>query len=336
MTRRPRTVRFDAQELEGRLLLAALPVAPARPKPAPYYVVQFGGAGAPNFGPDTSQETQVVSQQAGTATLMLSRTQVRRTPYGTPVYLGGVGTLPTPLQVEVKTDPSPAVGVNVGAVDQTVTFARGRSQAAVSVPILAGAANPGEVDVTLTATPMNPPSKLPTDVTSSGSLELRILAPDASLPPRIIAEQGTRQGIVLAFNKPMDPAAASNVQNYAVRATTTYEKTNAFLNTFNLLTFPLHMDSAWGISTVSTSRTVPLRAAEYDPATNSVTLIPRRRLTYLSEITVTQGSGMKTSSRPAHPSDAPLGLTDVEGNPINADSSPGKFSVSVESTFVSG
>ena len=61
--------------------------------------------------------------------------------------LGGVDTLPTRLQVEVKTDPSPAVGVNVGAVDQTVTFARGQSQAAVRVPILAGASEPREVDV---------------------------------------------------------------------------------------------------------------------------------------------------------------------------------------------
>ena len=90
------------------------------------------------------------------------------------------------------------------------------------------------------------------------------------------------------------------------------------------------MDSAWA-SRTSTSRTVPLRAAEYDPATNSVTLVPKRRLSYLAEIDVSQGSGMKTSSRPGHPSDAPLGLTDVEGNPINADSTPGKFSVSVES-----
>ena len=74
---------------------------------------------------------------------------------------------------------------------------------------------------------------------------------------------------------------------------------------------------------------MPLRAAVYDPATNSVTLIPRRRLTYSSQITVTQGSGSNKSSRPGHPSDAPLGLTDLEGNPINGGSTPGKFSVLV-------
>jgi hypothetical protein len=89
------------------------------------------------------------------------------------------------------------------------------------------------------------------------------------------------------------------------------------------------MDSARGEPYVSTSRTVPVRAAEYDPATNSVTLVPKRRLAYRNEITVTQASGMKTSSGPGQPSDAPLGLTDVEGTPINADSTPGRFSVSV-------
>ncbi len=189
MSRFPRAVRVDALELEGRLLLAALPavrtvaVAPE---------LQFIGTSAPG----TSQVTQVVTQQAGTANVQLS-------------YMRNIG----PLQVEVKTNPSPAVGVNVGAVDQTVTFPEGQHDASLSVPILAGAPNPGEVDVTLTATPINAP-----DVTSSGPLVLRILASDASIPPTITTEQGTPQGIVLTFSKPMNPASVANVQNYAVRA----------------------------------------------------------------------------------------------------------------------
>jgi hypothetical protein len=241
--------------------------------------------------------TQVVTQQAGTATVTLSDTG----------YNG-------PLQVEVKTDPSPAVGVNVVAVDQIVTFPAGQSQATVSVPILAGAPNPGEVDVTVTATPVNPPTPL----TSTGPLVLRILASDASIPPTITTEQGTRQGIVLTFSKPMDPAGASNVHNYAVRSS---RITGGAWGPFGFPLFGYHFHSS--------SESVPLRAASYDPATNSVTLIPKGRLTYTASVTVTQGSGSKKSSRPGHPSDAPLGLTDVEGNPINGDSTPGKFSVAV-------
>jgi hypothetical protein len=300
--RPPRAVRVDTLALEGRLLLAALRVQSVVAATHSIAVVpQFlGFAGTPT--PGTSQVTQVVTQQAGTATVTLSDTG----------YNG-------PLQVEVKTDPSPAVGVNVGAVDQMVTFSKGQSQATLNVPILAGAPNPGEVDVTLTATPVNPP----TPVTSRGPLVLRILTSDASIPPTITAEQGTPQGIVLTFSKPMNPAGASNVNNYAVhskKSTTSYLGPDAV---GWLLGFQSH--------TSTSSESVPLRAAVYDPATNSVTLIPNRRLTYLGQVTVTQGSGSKKSSRPGHPSDAPLGLTDVEGNPINGDSTPGRFEVYVES-----
>ncbi len=115
----PRAVRIDLHELEGRSLLAALPVATVTPEPAP--LVLFDGISPPG----TSQVTQVVSQQASTATLILSH----------PINFSS-------LQVEVTTDPSPAVGVNVAAVDQTVTFAKHQTFAAISVPILAGAANP--------------------------------------------------------------------------------------------------------------------------------------------------------------------------------------------------
>ncbi len=177
----------------------------------------------------------------------------------------------------------------------------------------------------MTATPINPSM-----ATSSSSLVLRILASDTSLPPKIIAEEGTPQGIVLAFNKPMDPAAASNVHNYLVRATSTSTKVNAFLEPIDILTLPLHMDSSISTSNSSFTQTVPLRAAEYDPATNSVTLVRKRKLNYADSITVTQGSAMKRSSRPGHPTDAPSGVTDVEGNPINAGSNPGKNRVSVE------
>ena len=158
--------------------------------------LSLGFVGTPT--PGTSQVTQVVYQQDGTATVTLSESG----------YL--------PMQVEVKTDPSsPAVGVNVGAVDQIVTFAN-QTKVTLSVPILAGAPNPGEVDVTLTATPVtvNPP----TPVTITGPLVLRILASGPSRPPTITSEQGTPQGIVLTFSKPMDPAGASNVNNYAVRS----------------------------------------------------------------------------------------------------------------------
>ena len=137
MSRPSRAVRVDALQLEGRLLLAARPVpsvATATEKPVLVQLQQsVGFVGTPT--PGTSQVTQVVYQQDGAATVTLSESGYE------------------PMQVEVKTDPSsPAVGVNVGAVDQIVTF-KNQTRVTLSVPILAGAPNPGEVDVTLTATP---------------------------------------------------------------------------------------------------------------------------------------------------------------------------------------
>lgn len=302
MCRPRREFRAESFALEGRLLLA---ISRQFSIPA---TVGFEGTTIPG----TTQLSQVVTQQDGEATVSL-----------TGFIQPGTGT----LQVVVATDPSsPAVGVNVGAVDQTVTFANGASQATVTVPILAGAPNPGEVDVDLTITPIDPPP----DLRSSGPLELRILASDALIPPKIVSVQGEPQGIVLTFSKPMDPAGASNVDNYFVRATTTSVKRNPFLGLIDNPTQLLHFGKSISMSVSTSTHTVPLQAAEYDPATNSVTLVPKRKLTYSANIIVTQGQLTKVSSRPGHQSNPGPGLTDLEGNPINGDtSSPGKFGVSV-------
>ena len=74
-----------------------------------------------------------------------------------------------------------------------------------------------------------------------------------------------------------------------------------------------------------------LKSAQYDPATNSVTLIPKRNLTYSGStgIIVTQRHPAKTSGQPGQQSNLGPGLTDLEGNPINGATTPGKFGISV-------
>jgi hypothetical protein len=261
--------------------------------------------------PGTTKVSQVVTQQDGEATVLVSG-------YVQP----GTGS----LQVVVATDPSSlAVGVNVGAVDQTITFANGESLATVTVPILAGAPNPGEVDVDLTITPIDPPPNL----TTVGPLELRILSPADKIPPKIVAVKGAPHGIVLTFSKSMDPLGASNVKNYNVIASTTSTKTNPFLVPIDFLTFPLHMDSSISTSYSESTRKVALRAAEYDPATNSVTLVTKRKLNYTADITVLQGNQKKVSGLPGLQSNVGPSLTDLNGNPINGDTSSGQFDITV-------
>jgi hypothetical protein len=262
------------------------------------------------FTPSQTTPTQVVGQQDGVATVVLTRNDNRRR-----------------LQVQVTTDPSsPAVGVNVGAVDQTVTFAKGQIAAALTVPILSGAPNPGEVDVNLTISSVAGSRQ----IVATPPLELRIVASDATVPPRIVSTQGKAHGIVLTFSKPMNPAEASNVNNYAVSWNTIHLKYDS------LGRFAIFMPGAWSNGTTTSSGSVRLKSAQYDPATNSVTLIlPKRNLTYSSVtgITVTQGHPAKTSGQPGQQSNLGQGLTDLEGNPIGGELTPGKFSVGVFKGF---
>jgi hypothetical protein len=217
----------------------------------------------------------------------------------------GTGT----AQVRVTTDPlSPAVGVNVGAVDQTVTFPNNQAKAVVRVPLLAGAPNPGEVDVNLTVTPVTP------KVTISGPLELRILASDATIVPTIVSVQGKRRGIVLTFNKPMNPVEASNVNNYAVDWTSTHSKYD------DLGPFSLLMPGSWPSGVSTTWGSVHLKAARYNPATNSVILITNGEINYSSLTSFTVSDG--------HKSNVGAGLTDLDGNSIDyfPGATPGYFS----------
>jgi hypothetical protein len=291
--------------LEGRALQAALAPAtasiaiPAADLPQTSTVdFQTPGTSASNVS------TQQVSQQSAAATVVLERSN-----------------LTSALQVQVTTDPSsPYVGVNVGAVNQTVTFAADQTEAELTVPIIAGAPNPGEVDVNLTITPINPPS----GVSVTGPLELRVMASDASIPPMLVAEDGAPQGIELIFNKPMDPVQASNVKNYAVHEVVKHE--HGGNDPLGLL-FPLPA------SITSTPTLVPLKSAQYNSATNTVTLIPRRHFTYASQIIVTQGNPAHAAGGANAGAGAALGIVDMEGDPIDQTTTPGKFSVLVSRGF---
>jgi len=118
MTRSRRTFLPGLMALEGRRLLAKAHA------PIPIDEnVQFNSTAIPG-PPLGTPPTQVVGQQDLVATVVLSRSDNRGR-----------------LQVRVATDPSsPAVGVNVGAVDQTVTFPNLAVEAVLTVAILAGCA----------------------------------------------------------------------------------------------------------------------------------------------------------------------------------------------------
>jgi hypothetical protein len=305
MKRPARALRATVFELDRRALLAGLAPAPPVPSMPTVDLVSFGDGGA---GDGSSVMTQVVGQQNGSAVVNVARGN-------------SYGEVNHVTQVRVTTDPSsPYVGVNVGAVDQVVTFLPGQNFAVLTVPIIAGAANPGEVDVDLRLTPFDPSAPYGLTLTTSVD-ELRVMATDPATAPRIVATEGTPQGIQLLFNKPMDPAQASNANNYALfRTSNTTHGSSTFFG----------FSASLSISTKSTP--VPLKSAEYDAATNTVTLIPKRPIasygpSFFSGFTVTQGAPPRGAAR-AKPN-AAHGLVDLEGHPIQQARIPGRFSVGV-------
>ena len=127
------------------------------------------------------------------------------------------------------------------------------------------------------------------------------------------------------------------MHNYAVRETyTTISGKDDFLGSSPIEGFVPGTHRSAATKTSNSTKSVPLRSANYDPADFTVTLIPRRKLTYtgLGSIVVTPGSPAKTSAARRDGSSPAQGLTDLDGNPINQEGGkPGKFHILVNSGY---
>jgi hypothetical protein len=324
MHRRNREFKTESSELEGRTLLSGVhmvvqpPIVPPtvfQPSvaaPIAMFLADFDAPAVTSSG----VALQVVTQQSGEATLKLNR----------PDTSGS-------LQVQVMTLPSPNVGVNVAAVNQTVTFPDGQAETTLTVPILPGAPNPGEVDVTLVVRPVDP---APNETYfSTSELDLRILGSDPALPPKVVSTYVTSQGIVLNFDKPMDPVSASNLKNYEVTAV------NADTHTTGGLFGGLFKTS----QTRTHIRSLKIFSAQYDPATQSVTLTTQAhaedqeftRYAGVEAVNVSLSHAAQRPDRPGTRLKAAGNLVDAQGNLINSDSTPGKVEIRLSSrTSTSG
>ncbi len=281
MVRQPRTLRPEMLGLEDRRLLAASLV--------------------------TINTLPPMSQQADFATVTLSRSASTQ------------GPISFAWQVRLITAPSAAVGVNLPALDKTVTFAPGQNQVDVAVPITRGAPNPGEVDVVLVLAPVSGPPNL----TVGAPALLRLKASADLTPPTVVASRLTSRGIELTFSEPMDVGRVQNINSYTV-LDQTRASGSLFRSPFGSLFGGIFNSRAAG------PKPVPLRAAVYDPFTLTVTLIPSRPLPAKVVISVTQGPGYvrpKPSGAGHIPSPliAVPPLDDAAGNILNRLGSPGAF-----------
>jgi hypothetical protein len=113
----------------------------------------------------------------------------------------------------------------------------------------------------------------------------------------------------------MDPTTVANIRNYAVK----FSPSQNF-----------SLGNLYGIGLVqaldNTPRTIPLRRASYNPATNTVLLVASEQLGSKGSYQISSPASLH--AKKARPADA-RPLTDLEGNVLDQGKSDGSFSIRI-------
>lgn len=272
------------QSLERRELMTASPaIMSLAPEPAR---VDFG------------QPTYVVSQSQPSAEVTLTRT----------IDSG-------PVVVKFWTDTVSGAGINYRPVETVVTFADGERSKSVEVPLIAGASNPGQIEVGLHLQPETPgwsTTYTRADLSArpvgrrraaGAPAVLQIVARPEVEPPQIVSTDLDRSGLRIRFSEPMDPARASDRRNYVLMEEST-EK-DGWMG---------YVSSPLGDHSRTELRRVPIREAVYDPSTYTVTLQPGRPLSNSARYAL---SSARLSTARLRAGAAPArALTDTAGNAL--------------------
>ncbi len=192
---------------------------------------------------DFSHPFYATPDTTGSATITLVRNDGKSAPTGTESgQLSVSGGSATP-------------GVDYQPVNETVTFGPGQTSLSVTIPILS-VPNGGTKTVHLTIAPS---ASTPTGAAAYLSIQH---GPDTSAPQIINTQMQTKgrlvTGFVITFNKPMDPASVENTSNYIVEDSRTIRRVKGTM--------------------AKTAASIPLTSANYNAATNSVTLVPAIRI----------------------------------------------------------
>jgi hypothetical protein len=203
---------------------------------------------------------------------------------------------------------SDATGQQFNPVKQSVTFPAGQSTETVVVPINSGAANPGLVPIQLAVTSSARQVK-------GTSATVYLASSSNAIPPSIIGVQRVAGGIAVTFSKPMDPATVDNIRNYVVK----FSPTQNF-----------SLENLYGIGLVQTldnsTKTIPLRRATYNAATNTVLLVATEQLGSKGSYKISNPASLlakKAKPGNSHP------LTDVDGNMLDQGGTGGAFSITI-------
>ena len=157
-------------------------------------------------------------------------------------------------------------------VNESVTFPAGVATQTVRIPVRSGAANPGSVPIELAVSSSTPGVAISSHGGGPPSAVVYLVDGTAALPPtaagitsaHLIMQGESASGIAITFSKPMAPASVENIRNYKL------VKAGPIVTGWDYLFLEKIK--------VPTHLPVPLKAALYDPMTNTVTLIPKKPL----------------------------------------------------------
>ena len=239
-TRRRRTraqAHPQAEALEGRELLTA-----------------HLGPAAPPFAfklPDYP----VFSQQGGAAQITVVRKDAR-----------GEAQAVVSTDIDGASAGTATAGVQYQPVHETLDFRPGVSSQVVSIPLIAGAPNPGVISLPVFVTGTAPDSPY-----SAAALPI-VARADVSRPrvtgAALVVRGHDVAAIRLGFNKPMDPTSViQDLSNYRIQVT----RGNMFQNLFGFIGNAFLGPAASGSQYVQ-SGAIYLASAKYDPVANVATL----------------------------------------------------------------
>jgi hypothetical protein len=201
----------------------------------------------------------------------------------------------------------------IAPLNTSVTFQPGETSQTVELPITVQAPLPSLVPVQITVSPTSRPRN--TAVLMVDLASAQQLVPPSITNVTIVRHGSLGAGIAVTFSQPMDPASVENVFNYAVKSVP--------LNQDTFLTSPAaSVVEPSSYLTTSSPQAVPIKAARYNPATDTVLLVPKTPLTVAKSFIVKSPASLgslRSGPRIAQP------LTDANGNVLNPLNFPEGF-----------
>jgi len=208
----------------------------------------------------------------------------------------------------------------IAPLDESVTFQSGETTQTVVLPINVEAPLPSLVPIQISVAPKSHPDNQAVIMVDLASGQQ--LVPPSITNVSIVRKGSVGKGIAVTFSQPMAPAGVENIHNYVVKSVP--------LNHVTLV--PLTSSSPSVVRptsylTTSAPQAVALKAARYNPATDTVLLVPKTPLTVAKSFIVKSPASLgslHTGPRIAEP------LSDANGNVLNPLNFPeGSFSITI-------